>query len=109
MKAWVPEPTLSPAMLKAMKKEMHKQMAEYDRKNMNELDSCILWVLHEEFGFGPKRLKHFYNTFGPALDSLIEHYELDNSDKIWICTYKLKEYGIDIEEWNKERSKKVKR
>lgn len=31
-----------------------------------------------------------------------------NSDKIWICTYKLKEYGIDIEEWNKERIKKGK-
>lgn len=108
MKARVPEPTLSPAMLKAMKEEMRKQMAEYDRKNMNELDSCILWVLHEEFGFGPERLKRFYNAFGPALDSLIEHYELDNSDKIWICTYKLKEYGIDIEEWNKERIKKGK-
>lgn len=108
MKARVPKPTISPVMLKAMKEEMRKQMAEYDRKNMNELDSCILWVLHEKFGFGPERLKRFYNAFGPALDSLIEHYELDNSDKIWICTYKLKEYGIDIEEWNKERNKKGK-
>lgn len=97
MKARVPKPTVSPVMLKAMKEEMRKQMAEYDRKNMNE-----------EFGFGPERLKRFYNAFGPALDSLIEHYELDNSDKIWICTYKLKEYGIDIEEWNKERIKKGK-
>lgn len=50
MKARVPKPTVSPVMLKAMKEEMRKQMAEYDRKNMNELDSCILWVLHEEFG-----------------------------------------------------------
>lgn len=22
---------------------------------------------------------------------------------VWLCTYKLKQYGIDIEEWNKQR------
>lgn len=63
MKARVPKPTISPVMLKTMKEEMRKQMAEYDRKNMNELDRCILWVLHEEFGFGPERLKRFWTGF----------------------------------------------
>lgn len=27
----------------------------------------------------------------------------NNSDMVWLCTYKLKQYGIDIEEWNKQR------
>lgn len=58
---------------------------------------------NEEFGFGPKRLKQFYDTFAVRLDELIKHYEMTDSDMVWLCTYKLKQYGIDIEEWNKQR------
>lgn len=28
---------------------------------------------------------------------------MDNSDQPWLCTYKLKEIGIDLEEWRKEK------
>lgn len=79
---------LTAAEKKAMDIEIRRQLAEYDLKHANELDAMILWHLHEEFGFGPKRLKQFYDTF---------------SDMVWLCTYKLKQYGIDIEEWNKQR------
>lgn len=80
-----------------------RQLAEYDLKHANELDAMILWHLHEEFGFGPKRLKQFYDTFAVRLNELIKHYEMTDSDMVWLCTYKLKQYGIDIEEWNKQR------
>lgn len=83
--------------------EIRRQLAEYDLKHANELDAMILWHLHEEFGFGPKRLKQFYDTFAVRLDELIKHYEMTDSDMVWLCTYKLKQYGIDIEEWNKQR------
>ena len=81
---------------------------KYDMRSVeiwyaNELDAMILWHLHEEFGFGPKRLKQFYDTFAVRLDELIKHYEMTDSDMVWLCTYKLKQYGIDIEEWNKQR------
>ena len=88
---------------KAMDIEIRRQLAEYDLKHANELDAMILWHLHEEFGFGPKRLKQFYDTFAVRLDELIKHYEMTDSDMVWLCTYKLKQYGIDIEEWNKQR------
>ncbi len=42
---------------KAMYMEIQRQLAEYDKKHTDELESMILWVLHEEFGFGSKRLK----------------------------------------------------
>ena len=88
---------------KAMDIEIRRQLAEYDLKHANELDATILWHLHEEFGFGPKRLKQFYDTFAVRLNELIKHYEMTDSDMVWLCTYKLKQYGIDIEEWNKQR------
>ena len=94
---------LTAAEKKAMDIEIRRQLAEYDLKHANELDAMILWHLHEEFGFGPKRLKQFYDTFAVRLDELIKHYEMIDSDMVWLCTYKLKQYGIDIEEWNKQR------
>lgn len=94
---------LTAAEKKAMDIEIRRQLAEYDLKHANELDAMILWHLHEEFGFGPKRLKQFYDTFAVRLDELVKYYEMTDSDMVWLCTYKLKQYGIDIEEWNKQR------
>lgn len=82
---------LTAAEKKAMDIEIRRQLAEYDLKHA------------EEFGFGPKRLKQFYDTFAVRLNELIKHYEMTDSDMVWLCTYKLKQYGIDIEEWNKQR------
>ena len=87
---------------KAMDIEIRKQLAEYTEKNMIELDSVILWVIHEQLGLGPKRLKKFYDGFKVAINELIERYDMENSDLIWLCTHKLKEYGVDVEEWHKE-------
>lgn len=85
----------------AMEIEIRKDLAEHNRKNLLEIDSIVLWCLHETEGYGPKRLKRFHNTFVPALEALCSRYEMDLSEDAWLCTRKLKEYGIDIEEWNK--------
>ena len=88
---------------KAMETEIKKQLREFDKKHTLELDALILWQLHEQLGFGPKRLKRFYNRFNELLDEMGERYDFDDSDKIWLCTFKLKEIGIDIEKWDQER------
>ena len=67
---------MSAAEKKAMDLEIQRQLAEYDRKHMVEIDAMILWVLHEQFGFGAKRL--------------------------WLCTQMLKRIGVDVEQWHKE-------
>lgn len=95
---------LSVAERKAMDMEIQRQIAEYDKKNMLEIDAAVLWVLHEEFGFGETRLKRFFDSFAPAIDGLVQRYEMDHGDGVWLCTHKLKELGIDISEWEKERT-----
>ncbi|MCM1524031.1 MAG: hypothetical protein NC120_06195, partial [Ruminococcus sp.] len=67
--------------------------------------AMVLWVLHEEFGFGKKRLRKFFDRFSVSLDKLIQWYEMDGSDRTWLCSYKLKGIGVDVEEWNGERKK----
>lgn len=106
MKARI-RPQMTSSEQKAMEMEIRRQLSEFDKKHTLELDSLILWSLHEQLGFGPKRLKRFYEQFHVILDELSERYEMDtNSDKIWLCTHKLKEYGIDIAEWDAERQER---
>lgn len=98
--------TLTADEKKAVRMEIQRELVEYNKKNNQELDALILWHLHEEFGFGKKRLRRFYESFFPALKALAERYELDDSDRVWICSYRLKEYGIDLDEWYEEVVKK---
>lgn len=67
-----------------------------------EMNSVILWVLHERFGFGKKRLRRFFESYAAELDALEKRYEMGNEDMAWLCRHKLERYGIDIAEWNKE-------
>lgn len=89
----------------AMNLEIQKACAEYDRKNANEIDALVLYILMSEFDFSAKKLKKFHEIFGPGIYALCERYEMiDKDDAIWLCTHKLKEKGVDIEEWNKSIS-----
>lgn len=90
---------------KAIDIEVGRQLAEYTRKHRKEVDSAFLWALHEEFGFGYKRLKRLYKRFFRRIDNLITHYELGDLDRSWICQKLLKDYGIDLDEWAKETKK----
>lgn len=94
---------LTAAERKAMDIEIRRQYAEYTRKHSLEIDSIILWLLHDRYGFGPERLKGFHDEFISAMDELAARYEMEDSDNAWLCTQKLKEYGIDIEQWEKEK------
>lgn len=96
----------------------HKKICDglnqlYARKNHDygdsfhhalEIDALVLWVLHEQLGWGEKRLRRFYDNFADEIDALVQRYQMDEEDKVWLCTQKLKDYGIDIEQWDKERS-----
>ena len=94
---------VSEAAKQAMYTEIKKELADWDRKHYQELDALVLWVLHEEFGFGEGRLKRFHDRFDKSIGELVDRYVMDDEDDVWLCTRKLKEYGIDIEAWNKER------
>lgn len=94
---------LTAAEKKAMNLEIQKQLGDYTRKHALEIDALFLWFLHEEFGFGLKRLKRVFTRFAPRLEALCNRYEMHNEgDDIWLCTKMLKEIGADLEEWEKE-------
>lgn len=93
---------LTAAERKAMQMEIQRQFAEFNRKDTIELDAIVLWILHVRFGFGPKRLREFYECFVQGINDLIARYELEDEDKVWLCTHLLKEKGIDVEKWNDE-------
>lgn len=93
----------SAAEKKAMNMEIQRQLAEYDRKNANEIAAMVLWYLHIQCDFGHKRLEETYMSFIPGIRALCDRYEMtDNGDDIWLCTKMLKDYGVDIEEWLKQ-------
>lgn len=94
---------LTAAERKAMNMEIQRQLGDHTRKHAIEIDALFLWFLHEEFGFGLKRLMRVYTKFRPRLEDLCERYEMcEEGDDIWLCTRMLKEYGMDLEQLSKE-------
>ena len=72
---------MSAAENKAMDMEIQRQLAEYDRKHIREIDALVLWELREQLGFGNKRLKKFYDNFSRGIEALIRRYEMEQSDR----------------------------
>ena len=91
-----------------VKEAIQQTMPEYISDAAKEMDAIILWYLHENEStrFGHKRLKSFFEDFHVKLDELMEWYQMGSSDKSWLCSHKLKQYGIDISEWQKEIGEK---
>lgn len=101
MKAWTGK-RITAADKKIIDIEVKKQLTEYDKKHTQEIEALVLWVLHEQYGFGEKRLKRFYDSFDDEIAALLKRYEMDETDDVWLCTRKLKDAGIDISKWSKE-------
>lgn len=96
---------LTAAERKAMKLEIQRQIAEYTEKHRQEIDAVVLWILHVQLGLGKKRLRQFYDRFGIELEALLKRYEMEEDDKVWLCTEMLKRIDIDIAEWERENSR----
>lgn len=93
---------LTAAERKAMNLEINRQIAESERKHINDLDILVLYVLHAHLGFGKKRLRRFYEAFNAEHKKLVERYEMPD-DNVWLADYKLKEIGVDVAAWNDEK------
>ena len=99
---------LTTAEKKAINMEIRRQLAEMVKNNMEEVDATVLYILMTEFGFGEKRLRRFHDTFCEQITALVNRYEMDSDDDVWLCTEMLKRRGIDINQWNKELESKNK-
>ena len=102
MKVRLPQ-KLTAQQAEAMNKEIYRQIAEDEKRFSLDYDSTVLWTLHICFGFGKKRLRKFWETFFSERERLRDIYEMGPSDSGWLCRNKLKDIGVDVEEWYKER------
>lgn len=98
MKARVPwKPTNK--QKKAMNVEIYRQIFESIGKLSKNMAAVMLWNLHEQEGWGKKKLLRFYNDFLPALKEMQDYYEMYGAeDTEFMCKYKLKEMGIDLDQ-----------
>lgn len=84
---------------KALEAEINRQTAQNVKNLSLNLQALVLWQLHEQLGFGKKRLLRFQKAFLPMIQELQRFYELENaSETDFVCKHKLKsEVGIDVE------------
>lgn len=85
----------------AVESAVKAQIAIYEKEHALDVDGMILYALHTHLGFGKDRLKKFFDAFINDHKALIAHYEMPN-DGAYLARVKLKEIGVDVEEWNKE-------
>jgi thymidylate synthase (FAD) len=92
---------------KALNQAINEQIVANDRAFDMDKESSILWMLHTQFGFGPKRLKLAWKLFYAETLKLREYYLMDQEDDGWLARQKLKDIGCDIEEWYREEGGKT--
>ena len=90
---------MTPNMRRAMEHEINQQCLEADEKLSLDIDTMVLWTLHTHLGFGEKRLRDFYRAMAAEHRRMREHYQLDD---LYPQRQKLKEMGVDVEQWQKE-------
>lgn len=97
MKSRIP---LSSSQRRAIKEEISRQIVESDKQHFKDYDSLVLYTLMVEFGFGKRRLKRFYDAFHQNYEELKDHYCMGDEDVPFICTVKLKQIGVNLDEWD---------
>lgn len=89
---------LSAKEQKILNEEINRQILEKDTRYTNDIDACVLYVLHVHLGFGRKRLRRFWEAFRVEHDKLRNHYEI--SDTAYLAQDQLKRIGVDVAAWN---------
>lgn len=88
---------------RAVNEEINRQLLERHKEFADDVDYMILKILHDHFGFGPTRLRRFYDRFTEENDTLVERYEMSDAGA-YIARTEMNALGVNVEEWNNERS-----
>lgn len=91
---WIP----SKRQEKIMLEEIKKQIRVEDEKHFDDTVIMFLYAIHIELGFGKKRLRRMFDRFDKIHQDLLDHYDM-NGDAPWLCRKKLKDIGVDLDEW----------
>jgi hypothetical protein len=93
----------SPKEQQAINAEIDRQLVKRHKEFSDDVDYMILKILHDHFGFGPTRLRRFYDRFTEDNYALIQHYEMPDAG-MYIARKQMNEIGCNVEEWNREGS-----
>lgn len=93
---------LTPKEEKVLHEKINEQIIATHQQFTDDFDYMILRVLHNHFGFGPKRLRKAYDLFMEDNESLIKHYEMPDAGA-YIARRDMNAIGCNVEEWNRER------
>ena len=88
---------------KAMEEKANQLLAARHREFADDVDYMILHILHRHFGFGPTRLRRFYEAFIIDNEALIKRYEMSDAGT-YIARKEMNAIGCNVEQWNNERS-----
>lgn len=97
----------TPKEQKAIDIEINRQILEADEKYQDSIDASVLYALRVYAGWGPKKLRDFYESFETIHDTLRDYYQMPEDDG-WLPMHKLLDIGVDVAAWNKERKEKRK-
>lgn len=99
-----PTPAEKKAGERAMSEEIRRQIAEWDKEYEVNLNALVLYVLRVHLGFGPVRLRRFWDAFREEHKALREYYAMGDDPDVgeWLAKRKLREIGVDVEQWTKE-------
>jgi hypothetical protein len=93
---------LSAKEQRAVDAEINRQMLERHRKFSDDVDYMILKILHDHFGFGPSRLRRFYDRFIEDNATLEKHYDMPDAG-VYLAREEMNALGCNVEQWNRER------
>lgn len=93
----------SKAEQKAMDQSIREQLVEYDKEHAKDIESIVLDILHDEFGFGRERAKRAYDRLHPALLELFNRYGAGRTEEDKQRLANLQKIGIDICKWSAEK------
>jgi hypothetical protein len=94
---------LTKAEKQAMDIEINRQLVERDKQYASDIDAMILYTLMSRYGWRKKRLREFWEAFNVEHKALREYYQMDDpGDNEWLAHRKLREIGVDVNQWYEE-------
>ena len=94
---------LNPKEREVLNQKVNEMLVKRHGEFADDVDYMILYILHNQFGFGHKRMRQFYEAFIAENDKLIKHYEMPDAG-VYIARKEMNAIGVDFEKWNNERS-----
>ena len=87
------------AQRKALHKQCQKEFFNLLENYNKQVAAQIMCILHFDFGFGKKRLFDFFKKLKRMQADYMERYELIDEEVPDVCEIKLRNAGINLEEF----------